>query len=106
MKLRGPSDPLDSGKNLRIRARHQNVVPRIFFSQHRPNDLRDLRGRLPLAENRFGESLPQCAMMIQLGKSQILERQMLQPLDGFGRRKLSRLHLVQNFQKFLLIHSV
>jgi hypothetical protein len=31
---------------------------------------------------------------------------MLQPLDGFGGRELSRLHRFQNFQKFLLIHSV
>jgi hypothetical protein len=31
---------------------------------------------------------------------------MLQPLDCLDGRKLSGLHGFQNFQKFLLIHSV
>jgi hypothetical protein len=31
---------------------------------------------------------------------------MLQPLDCFGGRELSGAHGFQNFQKFLLIHSV
>src|SRR6267143_3067291 len=101
MQLRRASDSFDSGKNLRIRARHEDVVLRILLPEHRSYDLSDLLRRLALSENHFGKSLPQRAMMIHFGESQILKREMLQPFDRLGGRDLSGPHRFQNFQKFL-----
>src|ERR1700722_5541465 len=81
-----------SSENLLVRSRYQNVVLAVAMTQHRSNDFRNMLRRLPFAENYFGKSLSQSAMMIDLCESQILERQMLQPLDRLRRRKLSRPH--------------
>src|SRR6266851_7353435 len=102
MELGHASDSFDSGKNLRIRARHKDVVLRILLPEHRPYDLSDLLRRLALSENYFGKPLPQRAMVIHFGESQILKRQMLQPFYRLGGRDLSGPYRFQNFQKFLL----
>ena len=65
------------------------------MAQHRSHDFRDMLRRFPFAENHFGESLPQRAMMIHFREAQILERHMLQPLGRLRRRKFSRPHQLQ-----------
>jgi hypothetical protein len=54
-----------------------------------PEDLRDLCRGLPLPKNYLGHSVPQGAMVIDLGESQIFEWQMPQPLHRFVRLQLS-----------------
>ncbi len=48
-----------------------------------PRDADDLVGRLALAENDLGDALPQCAMMIDRGVTQVGEREIAQ-LGGRG----------------------
>ena len=91
-------------KNLLVRAGHQDVVPRVFFAHHGAHNFRHLLRRFPFAQNDFGKTLPQRAVMIHLGKAEIFKRQMLQALDGFVRGKLAGFHGFQNFQQFKLIH--
>jgi hypothetical protein len=43
-------------------------------------------------------------VVIHLGEAEILEREMLETLDGFVRSKRANLHGFQNFQQFRLIH--
>jgi hypothetical protein len=61
-------------------------------------------GRLPLAEDNFRHSNPQRTVMIDFGKSQILERHMPQPLDSLVRRKFSFSHLLKKFANGLSVH--
>ena len=51
--------------------------------------------RLPLSQNDFGHASPEGAVMIHLGKAQILERKMTQALDCFVRGKLATSNLVE-----------
>jgi len=108
MELRRPRrfaiHAFDCRKRHRIGARHENIVLRIFFLQHRADNLCHLCGRLSLRKHDLRKPLPQSAVMVHLRKPQILERQMLQPLDCRPRRELAGLHRLQNLQQFLLIH--
>src|SRR5258708_33644169 len=60
-------------KNLRIRARDQNILASVLVPQHGAHNLCHLLGSLAFAEDYFGVALPECAMMIHFGEIQILE---------------------------------
>ncbi len=108
MKLRGASGFsigfFHGCKDGFVRAGHQNVLARIFSAQHGPNDFSDLLRSFPFAENNFGESLPECAVVIYLGKTKILKGEMLQALECAFWSELARFHGFQKFQQFRLIH--
>ncbi len=76
----------------------------MFLAQHGAHNFRHLLRCFPFTQNHFGKSLPQRPVMIHLGKAEIFKWQMLQALDGLVRSKLARLHSLQNFQQFSLIH--
>ena len=77
---------------------HKNVVARVFFLEHGVDDFGNLLWRLALGEHDFGEALTEGAVMVHLGKAEVLERKMLQALDGRGGREFPALHRFQNFQ--------
>src|SRR6266704_2790251 len=93
-------------KNLFVGAGHQDVVPRVFLSQHGAHNFRNLLRGLAFSENHFGKTLTQSAVMIHLCKAEIFKWQMLQALDGFVRRELAGFHGFQYFQQFTLIHNL
>ena len=68
----------------------------------------DLVGRLSLAEDDFGKSLADVAVMVDAGKSQILEGFLAQELKellvGCLRRGGAGLHLVEQGAQLLAIH--
>src|SRR6266581_1610127 len=97
---------LHGRKNLFVGAGHQDVVPRIFLSQHGAHNLRHLLRSFTFSENHFGKTLTQSAVMIHLCKAEIFKWQMLQALDGFVRRELAGFHGFQYFQQFTLIHNL
>ena len=92
------------GKNLIVGAGHQDVVPRIFLAQHSARDFRHLLRCFPFAQNDFGKTLAELALVIHFGEVKIFEGKMLQALDGFVRSELAGLHRFQNFTQFRLIH--
>src|SRR5947207_478339 len=99
MKFCGSSgsavDATQDRKNLRVSTRDQNIMAATFVAQHGAYNLRDLRWRLALGKHDFRVSLPQRAVMINLGEVQIFIRKVLQSLDGPRRRKFSRGHFFQ-----------
>jgi hypothetical protein len=92
------------GKNHLVGAGDQNIVLRILLAQHGAYNSRHLLRCFPFAQNHFGKTLPQSAVMIHLCKAEIFKWQMLQALDGFVRGELAGFHGFQNFQQCKLIH--
>jgi hypothetical protein len=85
---------LDRGELLFAGPRRKKVA--VMLRQSRKY-LRQLRRRLALSKYHFRHAYAQRAMMIDLGKSQIFERQMPQALDSFVGRNLSRTDLLEKF---------
>ena len=110
MKFRGARDFSNGffhgGKDLGVSARDENVLARVSVSEHGADDFRDLLRGFALGEHDLGEALAQGTVMVHFGKAEILERQMLQALNGRARREFPGLHGFQNSQQFRLIHTI
>ena len=68
-------------------------------------DLGDLCGSFALAEDDFGHSVAQGAMVVELGKAEVFEGKMAKALDGFIRRELFRTHFLEEFVEGISIHA-
>jgi len=85
MKFGGAGGTLDGGVDLRVGAGDQDVVARVFMTQHGADDFGDVLGSLPPAEDDFGIALAQGAVMIDFGKADIFKGHVLQAFDaGLG----------------------
>ena len=85
-------------ENFRAGAGDENVVARVFFLKHGPNDFGDLLRGLSFGKHDFGKTLAQGAVMIDFGKAEILKRQVPEPLEGRAGREFPALDGFQNFQ--------
>jgi hypothetical protein len=106
------SDPNGPGDHtlLRVRSDLPNSFPRRLVRprdentpcstlQHRNDDLRDLVGGLPFGKHDLGGALPELAMQVDAGESEVPVRQSGELLDGRGRFYLALAHgLEQRFQ--------
>src|ERR1700722_14700306 len=68
-------------------------------------DLRHMRRRFLLAENYFWHSASKDAMMIDLGKTQVFERQVTQALDRVVRREFASADRVEEFADGICVHG-
>lgn len=84
MKFCGASDAFDGGKHFRIGASDENILGGGFFVGHRADDLGDLRRGLAFAENDFGITLAEGAVVIDFGEADVLEGEMTKKSGGFG----------------------
>jgi hypothetical protein len=84
----GAIDALYSGKDFFVGPSDQNIllgVPAL----HGLRDSHDLFGSFAFAEDHFGESLAQSAVMIHFCEAQVLERQILQTAQRLVSGKAS-----------------
>ena len=86
----------------RIGARDQNVLGFVEQARH---DGADLVGRFALAEDHFRDSVPQRAMMIDLGEAQVFERQVAHAFDGRVDIHGSGADLFEQAAQMILIHT-
>jgi len=104
MKLRGARGFsigfFHGGEDFGVGASDENVVARVFLLEHGADDFGGLLRRFAFGENDFGKALAEGAVMVDFGKAEVLERQMLESLDRRSRREVSALHGFQNFQQF------
>jgi hypothetical protein len=82
------------------------VLARMFFLKHGPHDFGDLLRGLSLGKDDFGKTLAEGAVMIDLGKAEILKRQVPEPVQGRAGREFPALDGFQNFQYVRLIHAI
>ena len=88
------------GEDFGVGAGDENVVARVSLLEHGADDFGDLLRRFAFGKDDFGEALTQGAMMVHFGEAEVLERKMLQALDGCAWRELPALYGFQNFQQF------
>ena len=86
----------------RIGARDENVLGLVEQAR---DDGADLVGSLALAEDDFRNSVPQRAMMIDLGEAQVFERQVAQAFDGRVDVHRSGADLFEQAAQMILIHT-
>src|ERR1700722_953666 len=79
---------------------------RRLRSQHSPRNFGHLFGSLASAENYFGITLPQCAMMVDLRKTHIFVRKPAQPLHRGLQANLAASNFSQKFPDVALIHRI
>src|SRR5579863_2220538 len=79
---------------------------RRIRAQHAPHDFSHLLRRLPAREYDFGISLAQRAVMIDLRKTDILERKLAQALDRLIRANLARAQRLDKASDIRFVHSV
>ena len=85
MKPRRAGDPFYGGKDFRVGAGDQDIMAGSFVTKHGTDNFRNLAGRLPFAENHLGIALTDGAVVIDLGKPDIFEGQVLETFEcGLG----------------------
>ena len=84
----------DRSELFSVGACRQDVAP--MFGESREK-LRHLRGTLPFGKYHFRHSCTQCAMMIELGESQVFEWHVPQALHRFIGRELAAANLFEKF---------
>ncbi len=92
-------EPLGRGQ---IGARDQNV---LGFIEQAGDDGADLVGRFALAEDDLRDSVPQRAVVIDLGEAQVLEGHVAQTLDGRIDVDGSGADLFEQAAQMILIHT-
>ena len=90
------------GGALRVGPRDQHIGG-IFQQLFR--DGHHLFRRLPLSENHFGHAVPQRAMVIHLGESQVFERHVAHASHGSFNVDRAAAHLFEQRPELLLIHE-
>ena len=73
--------------------------------RHSLYDPRHLIRRLPFAQNDLSEAPPEQAMMIQLGKADILVGHELQLVQCLVHVNVARLHFIQQLAQLISIHE-
>ena len=86
------------GEDSPVPAGDEDIVARVFFLEHGSDDFGNLFRGLSFGKHNFGKTLAESAVMVNFGKAEILQRQVLEPLDGRAGREFSALHSFQNFQ--------
>ena len=69
-----------------------------------PGDRRDVRDFLAFAQDDLGKPLPQCPVVVHLGEPKVLEREVLQPLQGLVDRDLAAPDALQQLCQLLFVH--
>jgi hypothetical protein len=109
VKLGSPFHAAHRLKHFARSARSQHVAARL---RHPRKDRRNLRGGLARGKDHFGHSGPQCAVMIQLGKSKVLKRKIAQPSQRFlnagtafpyFRQQIFKAHAIHQSPSFFAI---
>ena len=75
-----------------------------MFSEAGEN-LREVRGRLALAQNHLGHAGAQAAVMINFGKTEIFEGKMAQAVDGVVGGQLATTDLIEKFADGFSVHG-
>ena len=93
---------LDCGELFFVGVRGQDVA--AMLGQPREN-LGDLRRSLAFSEDHFGHAGAEAAMVIDLGKAQIFERQMAQAVYCLVGRELAVADLLEEFADGFGVHG-
>ena len=84
--------------------RHREHVAAL--SGQAAEDLRYLPWRFALSKNYLGHALAQGAMVVDLGKTQVLKGQVAQPLDGLVGRDALFPDLIEQLTEGLGVHTM
>ena len=103
MEFHIPVKPAHGAVDSLVGARDQDIVLRSR-TQHHAHDAGHLLGGLPVCVDDLGKTLAQYAVMIDLGKAEIFERQVSQPLGSLGDRQVALLHIIEESANVPVVH--
>src|SRR5260221_14468869 len=95
------NSPFDDARLVRVEPRNYQICPRC---EHALSYCRELFRRLALAKNHFGNSTPDAPMIVELGESKILERQLADMFERRAGSNPARSDTVEDFANSLFSH--
>ena len=101
MKPRGRMPRHQSSRLFGCEARDQHPPLRL---DHRGDDALEVLAVLPGGEHRLGDAAPDLTMQVELGFTEIDERELRQPLDRFLERDLAACDRGEQRAQLVLAH--